>query len=116
MSYTVTITGRDYVHTLPWLNCRGYDGGFYDHAKLVSITLPDGRKFDDADDIPDEVGNRSALDLEKWQVVTSIDAADARKVWDEYQDDPDAFLACCGSPTLSNALAQLLDTVEGYGD
>ena len=78
MSYTVRILNSD-LPTLAWLSARGYDGGFSD---LASYNF-------------EETATESTF---------TFSEQEAWKFSDNINDDPDAFLSCCGSSTLADAL------------
>jgi len=96
-AYTVRIVGeRDYA-TLCWLSDHGYDAGFLELATLERVETPDGTEIDD--DGSDTVRVYGLSEPEAWNFK------------DEYDADPCAFLACCGSSTLTEALVRLLDCI-----
>ena len=86
--YTVTIeTERDF-ETLLWLSAHGYDAGLYGHAdELLEEDEATGRRV------------YGLSEPSAWEFASDVEA------------DPDAFLACCGSPTLSAALLLLLGSI-----
>lgn len=84
MSYSVTLSAAD-VETLRWLDAHGYTGNFLDHATLLD---------------EDENGATFGLtEPEAWGWTEDIEA------------DPHAFLTCCGSDTLVEALWKLCDRI-----
>jgi hypothetical protein len=99
-AYTVRIVGeRDYA-TLCWLSDRGYDGGFLGVARLERIEGPNGVAIDEPDDMgSDGVRVYSLTEPEAWTVREYVD------------EDPCAFLACCGSDTLARALLGFLERI-----
>lgn len=99
-AYTVRIIGERDHETLLWLSKRGYDAGFYDLATLEQIEDPDGAEIEEPDgERPDAVRVYSLTEPDAWQFKENYDA------------DPDAFLACCGSDTLQGALVTFLDSI-----
>jgi hypothetical protein len=85
--YLVTIESERDWQTLHWLEDHGYAGSILEHAEL-------------------EYENE-----ETGQYVLSLDEPSAWGVSDCVEDDPDSFLACCGSETLSAALLGLLEEI-----
>lgn len=90
-THTATISLRDLIYTLPWLSDRGYDGGIYDMLEVL-----EGPTAEDEGDLDDDV-------IVTW---TSFDALEVQQA---FQDDPDGFLSCNGSPTISDLAVSILN-------
>jgi len=100
IAYKVRIRGESDFATLCWLSERGYDGGFLELATLDAVEAPDGaERNEDREDEEDSVRVYGLTELEAW------------KFKDHFNDDPNAFLACCGSPTLQDSLVGLLNEI-----
>lgn len=87
MNYRLQIEAERDLETLYWLSDRGYDGGVLNAAEEIE---------------EDPGGERVTLVIPEhaaWEISDTIEA------------DPDAFLACCGSPTLSEALIGLWESI-----
>jgi len=83
---TKPLSERDYT-TLLWLADRGYDGGVFENCDAVE---------------PNDDGDGFTLhftEVSAWEIRDTID------------DDPHAFLACCGSDTLATALRSMIETI-----
>jgi hypothetical protein len=82
--YTIEDLDKTEYVTLIWLNCHGYDAGILDF-------------FSENDD-----GTASCRPIEEHEAWTIKEAI---------EDDPDAFLACNGSRSLSSKLFTFLDSI-----
>ena len=92
MSYQITIeTERDW-ETLHWLADRGYDGGVLNAGTY-------------SDKCAEFEGMLCA------PYVLDIDEPSAWEVCDAVEEDPDAFLACCGSDTLERVLIDFVGSI-----
>jgi hypothetical protein len=91
-AYTVTIeTERDY-ETLKWLADHGYDGSLMANSEVSDDSNEHGGWFC----APYVLG---LTQLQAWAFSEYVD------------DDLDAFLSCCGSSTLSDALIDLWQSI-----
>lgn len=80
MNYRVQIETERDMETLYWLAARGYDGGIWDATEEIE-------EHEGSERVTLVIPEHAA-----WTVSETIEA------------DPHAFLACCGSRTLSEAL------------
>jgi hypothetical protein len=87
MAYQITIETEDDLVTLQWLSDRGYDAGFLDLADLNSHDETTGKR------------------------VFTMPEHHAWIFNDNIEEDPDAFLACCGSDTLADSLIGLHESI-----
>jgi hypothetical protein len=85
-AYEVTLT-RAEEKTLLWLRDRGYDAGFYHHSSSI---------------IEDETDEN---------ITYKFYESDAWRVEDEYNEYPDAFLACSANETLNEKLLSFLESI-----
>lgn len=83
-AYSIEILDSDW-HTFVWLSERGYDGDMY----FLSDTIEQKDGF----------------------CVLSFEEPQAWDVNECISDNPDAFLTCCGSETLSKAMISLWQSI-----
>lgn len=82
--YTLTINANS-LPTLEWLAARGYDAGVYKSLELEQETEKTLTYF--------------LSESMAWEFLES------------FEDDPSAFLSCCGDSELSQALISLLMSI-----
>jgi hypothetical protein len=93
-AYIVTIeTERDY-ETLKWLADHGYDGSL-----MANSVLSDDSAVDEDGEFHCAPYVLGLTQLQAWAFSEYVD------------DDLDAFLSCCGSSTLSDALIDLWQSI-----
>lgn len=93
IAYRIRIeTERDW-ETLLWLSDHGYDGGIYKNGEILG----------------DETAESDGLYCAPYVLGFPEHLA-----WDcdeNVSDDPDAFLSCCGSSSLSSALSTFIQEI-----
>lgn len=87
MNYRVQIETERDMETLHWLAARGYDGGIWDATEELE-------EHEGSERVTLVIPEHAA-----WTVSETIEA------------DMDAFLACCGSRTLSEALIVFWESI-----
>ncbi len=85
--YQIERLDREEYATLRWLSCHGYDAGILDAAGVAE-------EHDDGGATLGELAEHEA-----WEVNDAI------------EEDPDAFLSCCGSRSLVEKLRAFLDDI-----
>jgi hypothetical protein len=85
-AYEVTLTENE-EKTLVWLSHHGYDSGFYEASSSI---------------IADETEEN---------MTYKFTEHDAWNVLDEYNDDPDAFLACSSNHSLNEKLINFIQGI-----
>jgi hypothetical protein len=84
-AYTFKVEGDTDYATLLWLHDRGYAGNIRNLCELI----------DEEDEDNTSTYTYGLTEPEAWEFKEYID------------DDPDAFLTCCGSKTLADTLIEL---------
>jgi hypothetical protein len=84
-AYKVGPISEESMITLSWLDAHGYDGGF--------------KTFHDESELTDEGWFFYFTEPSAWSFN------------EEVTEDPDAFLACCGDPDLSQTLLNFCNQI-----
>ncbi len=85
--YSIERLDKTEYATLRWLADRGYDAGILDTAGVHEEHEDGGATLGDV------------VECDAWTITGAVD------------DDPDAFLACCGSRSLAEKLRAFLDAI-----